>query len=96
MAAYALYFTHTHHDNYDTTVPMFWFNSYLDANIDSYKSLNFIGVGQAFALMLLVWICFFTMDHGEVELSLGKVLMDATASSEEPSSMPQTGMEEEF
>ena len=56
---------------------MFWFNQYLDANIESYKSLNFVGVANAFALCLLIWITIFTMRHEEDEISLGKVISDA-------------------
>lgn len=60
---------------------MFWFNSYLDANIDSYKSLNFVGVANAFAFMMLIWILLFTWEHGEEEISLGKVISEVVQSS---------------
>mmetsp|Transcript_6867 Transcript_6867/g.16905 ORF Transcript_6867/g.16905 Transcript_6867/m.16905 type:complete len:85 (+) Transcript_6867:326-580(+) len=84
-------------------MPMFWFNSYLDANIESYKSLNFAGVANAFALMLLIWIAIFTMQHEEAESSLGKILSelsDATTIATEgegtiDSTVP-SGMEDEF
>ncbi|KAL3786141.1 hypothetical protein HJC23_010715 [Cyclotella cryptica] len=66
--------------NVITFLPMFWFNSYLDANIDSYKSLNFAGVANAFAFMMLVWILIFTWEHGEEEISLGKVISDVVHS----------------
>eukprot|EP01083_Nonionella_stella_P160886 526284_1 len=50
--------------------PMLWFNYYLQANINSYKSLNFVGVANAFAFMLLIWITIFTIKHEEEEISL--------------------------
>ena len=40
------------------------------ANINSYKSLNFVGVANAFAFMLLIWITIFTIKHEEEEISL--------------------------
>ena len=53
---------------------MFWFNSYLDAQVDTYKSLNFVGVMNGFGFMILVWIVIFTSYHVEEEGSLGKVI----------------------
>ncbi|KAL7485185.1 hypothetical protein ACHAW6_010786 [Cyclotella cf. meneghiniana] len=67
--------------NVITFLPMFWFNSYLDADIDSYKSLNFVGVANAFAFMMLIWILLFTWEHGEEEISLGKVISEVVQSS---------------
>ena len=85
---------------------MFWFNSYLDADIDSYKSLNFVGVPNAFALMLLIWIIFFTFAHGEEETSLGNVISGAAMTAmmggetdqltSVVSGMEQSGMSDEF
>ena len=77
---------------------MFWFNSYLDANIESYKSLNFVGVPNACALMLLIWIALFTMEHGEVESSLQANLANMGTGGEEPVGlMSQSGIvEDEF
>jgi hypothetical protein len=59
-------------------VPMFWFNAFLDADVDSYKSLKFAGVPNALCLSLLIWIAIFTMKNEEAELSLGKVISSAT------------------
>lgn len=56
--------------NVVTFLPMFWFNTYLDADVDSYKSLNFVGVANALAGMMLVWIFLFTLSHGEEEAML--------------------------
>ncbi len=56
---------------------MFWFNKFLDAQIDSYKSLNFAGVVTSFCLILLVWRIFFTVAHSEEEASLAKAISDA-------------------
>jgi len=67
--------------NIITFLPMFWFNKYLDAQIDSYKSLNFAGVINSFCLMLLVWIVFFTAEHGDEEASLAKAISEAARAS---------------
>ena len=84
-------------------MPIIWFNSCLDANIDSYKSLNFVGVPNAFAFMLLVWIVIFTMNHEEAVESLGKVVSDAVMEAvagepagEQTGSVPPVGVEDEF
>uniref|UniRef100_A0A6U3V0M2 Uncharacterized protein n=1 Tax=Ditylum brightwellii TaxID=49249 RepID=A0A6U3V0M2_9STRA len=53
--------------NVITFVPIFYINSFLSADVDSYKSLNFVGVANAMGLMLLVWIYFFTLTHEEEE-----------------------------
>jgi len=86
--------------NLITFMPMFWFNSYLDANIESYKSINFVGVPNAFALMLLIWITLFTMEHGETESSLQKNLMDMVAGGGEQPAVSFTNVgittEDEF
>ncbi len=57
---------------------MFWFNAFLDADVDSYKSLKFAGVANALCLSLLIWIAIFTMRHEEAELSLGKIISSTT------------------
>ena len=95
--------------NVITFLPMFWFNSCLDANVDSYKTLNFVGVANGFAFMILIWVIIFTWDHGDGEASLGEVFAEVAArgaaaidgSGGEPdlTSEPailQTGMEDEF
>ena len=53
------------------------------ANVDSYKNLRFVGVINGVAIMLLIWITFFTWAHSEEEISLQKVLSDALVSSSE-------------
>lgn len=65
--------------NIITFLPMFWFNSYLDAKTDSYKSLNFAGVINGFAFMILVWVVLFTWEHGDEEAKLGKVIAEVVA-----------------
>lgn len=87
---------------------MFWFNGYLDANVDSYKSLNFVGVVNGFAFMILVWVVLFTWEHGEEEISLAKVIADVVARGADTDGraeesilateavVGQTGMEDEF
>ena len=63
--------------------PMLYFNGYLMANIDSYKNLRFVGVVNGLAIMLLIWITFFTWAHSEEEISMQQVLSDAMISSSE-------------
>ncbi|KAL9184411.1 hypothetical protein ACHAXT_002497 [Thalassiosira profunda] len=63
-------------------MPMFWFNTYLDAKVDTYKSLNFVGVPNAFALMLLIWIAIFTLRHEEAEALLAKIISDASTDAD--------------
>ncbi len=53
------------------------------ANVDSYKNLRFVGVVNGVAIMLLIWITFFTWAHSEEEISLQKVMSDAMISSSE-------------
>ena len=67
--------------NVITFLPMFWFNAWLDANVESYKKLNFIGVINAFAFMMLIWITLFTLEHGDDEASLTKVITKAMKST---------------
>jgi hypothetical protein len=56
---------------------MVWYTSWLNADVKSYKSLQFAGIPNAFALMLLLWIALFTTWHGEAEISLGRSISDA-------------------
>jgi len=63
-------------------VPIIWLKNFLEADTDSYnQSLNSIGVSNALALCLLVWITVFTMFHEEEEISLGKFISDAAISA---------------
>ena len=63
--------------------PMLYFNGFLMAKIDSYKNLRFVGVVNGLAIMLLIWITFFTWAHSEEEMSMQKVLSDTIISSSE-------------
>ena len=42
-------------------VPIVWYTSWLNAAVKSNKSLQFAGVSNTFALMLLLWIAMFMM-----------------------------------
>lgn len=54
--------------NVVTFLPILYINSYLNADTDSYKNgLNFVGVPNAMATCMLVWIIMFTHEHGEEE-----------------------------
>ena len=53
------------------------------ANIDSYKSLKFVGVVNAFAFMLLIWITIFTMKHEEEEIALNVFISTAVMDGSE-------------
>ena len=55
-------------------LPIIYLNLYLNANIESYKGLNFVGVQNALALMMLVWIIFFTMIHEEEEIAFNALI----------------------
>jgi hypothetical protein len=67
--------------------PMMWLTTWLNADIYSYKSLKFAGVPNGFALMLLIWITLFTMNHQEEEESLAMVVTNV---AEMAPSMPET------
>lgn len=77
---------------------MFWLNAFLDADMDSYKSIKFAGVPNALCLSLLIWIAIFTMQHEESELSLGKIISSATTQVQraEDSSAPFSQIADEF
>ncbi len=79
---------------------MFWFNAFLDADVDSYKSLKFAGVSNALCLSLLIWIAIFTMRHEEAELSLGKIISSTTITApvegEEDLRVPVSQVADEF
>lgn len=55
-------------------LPIIYLNLYLNANIESYKGMNFVGVQNALALMMLVWIIFFTMIHEEEEIAFNALI----------------------
>ncbi len=64
-------------------LPILYMNFYLTAETDTYKALNFAGVPNGLALMLLTWVIFFTMMNEEVELELNtnaviKAVVNAT------------------
>lgn len=56
--------------NLITFIPIIYLTQFLDAETDSYKSINFAGVPNALALMLLIWVYFFTLAHEEEETAL--------------------------
>ena len=58
--------------NVITFIPILYMKFYLNADTNSYKNLTFIGCINGLAVMLLVWILFFTMLHEDEE----KVLND--------------------
>ena len=47
-------------------------NFYLNAETDTYKNLNFAGVTNGIAIMVLVWLTFFTMLHEKEESVLAE------------------------
>eukprot|EP00560_Eucampia_antarctica_P009001 CAMPEP_0197825598 /NCGR_PEP_ID=MMETSP1437-20131217/2647_1 /TAXON_ID=49252 ORGANISM="Eucampia antarctica, Strain CCMP1452" /NCGR_SAMPLE_ID=MMETSP1437 /ASSEMBLY_ACC=CAM_ASM_001096 /LENGTH=81 /DNA_ID=CAMNT_0043425653 /DNA_START=282 /DNA_END=527 /DNA_ORIENTATION=+ len=55
-----------------------YLNFILNANVDSYTSINFVGLPNAIALMLLIWIFMFTLEHEEDELALVSALVNIT------------------
>jgi hypothetical protein len=67
--------------NVITFLPIMYLNLYLNAQTDSYKGLNFVGVPNALALMMLVWIIFFTMAHEEEEIAFGNAFIQSVVKS---------------
>ena len=57
-------------------LPVIWLNFFLNAKTDSYKNLNFQGVPNALAMMMLIWIISFTAAHEEDEKLLAKALIE--------------------
>lgn len=68
--------------NVITFIPIFFMNYYLNVDTDAYKGVTFAGVMNGMALMVLVWLIFFTMLHEEEEkiLTDGLVLTRASGS----------------
>ena len=69
--------------NVITFIPILYMNYYLNVNTDTFKGLNFAGVQNGIALMLLVWVLFFTMLHEDEEqiLSTASALMNTIINS---------------
>jgi hypothetical protein len=69
--------------NVITFIPILYMNYYLNVNTDTFKGLNFAGVQNGVALMLLVWVLFFTMLHEDEEqiLSTASALMNTIINS---------------
>ena len=57
-------------------MPIVWYTSWLNADVKSYKLLQFAGVPSAFVLMFLLWIALFTTWHGKAEISLERAISD--------------------
>ena len=64
-------------------LPMIYFAGYLQADVDSYKNLRFVGVANGLAIMFLIWITYFTWAHSEEETSIQKILSDIITPSAE-------------
>lgn len=63
--------------NVITFIPVLYMKFYLNADMNSYKkNFTFIGCMNAFAVMLLVWILFFTMLHEDEEKTLSDGLLN--------------------
>ena len=60
--------------------PIVYISSFLEANTDSYKQLNFAGVPNALALMLLVWLYLFTLYHADEGTALGAAVVQVVKS----------------
>ncbi len=58
-----------------TFIPLLYVKFYLGANIESYQqSISLAGIPNAIALMLLLWIILFTMEHTHDEAALTSFL----------------------
>ena len=62
-------------------VPLMYGERILKADVESYSNLTFTGVPNAFGLMLLIWVIFFTMEHAEVEERFTSMLMNSSTES---------------
>ena len=62
--------------NLITFLPIVFMSTFLNVQIDTYKqSVNFAGVANALAVMLLVWMIIFTKQHGGEEAVLAAALV---------------------
>ena len=59
-----------------TFLPTMYVDSILRADTNSYSNLTFVGVPNALALMTLIWIICFTMQHEVQEAQFTSLLMD--------------------
>lgn len=74
--------------NVVTFMPIVYINSYLGADTESYKQgLNFVGVPNAMALCILIWIVIFSDQHEEEEnafvAAAVRKVVDAVAGAED-------------
>ena len=53
-----------------------WYTSWLNADVKSYKLLQFGRVPNTFALMFLLWIALFTTWNGESKISQERTILD--------------------
>ncbi len=61
--------------NVITFLPIMYMSFFLNAVTDSYKYLNFAGVQNGLAFMMIVWTFFFTMLNEDVESELNSVVI---------------------
>jgi hypothetical protein len=77
-------------------LPILYLNLYLKANMDSYKAIHFVGVQNGLAVMMLVWIIFYTMLHEDVETAFNDALMQSVEKNVVTSDGVDTPPEEAF
>ena len=80
--------------NIITFIPIIYMNYYLNVDTDTFKGVTFAGVANALALMLLVWIIFFTMLHEDEENMLTQGLIFSTSTSDSSISGSEDNNEE--
>jgi hypothetical protein len=62
--------------NFITFLPIVYCSTYLRADQDSYGTKIFFGgVANSLALMLLIWVYFYTVEHADDELKLADALV---------------------
>lgn len=74
-----------------TFTPLLYAEIFLQADSDSFKgqsNLTFVGVPNAFAWMLLIWIFFFTLNHEEEENIFNSNVIIDTISTVEDGEVP--------
>mmetsp|Transcript_10683 Transcript_10683/g.13508 ORF Transcript_10683/g.13508 Transcript_10683/m.13508 type:complete len:157 (-) Transcript_10683:139-609(-) len=71
--------------NVVTFIPIIYMNFYLNVDTDTFQGVNFAGVVNGMALMILIWVVFFTMLHEDEEKlftdALVKAVMNGTLNS---------------
>lgn len=64
-----------------TFLPIVYCETFLHADTDSYQNIKFVAVPNGVALMVLVWILLYTMEHSEEEAKLAAAVITKVVES---------------